>query len=70
MEKCDRAMKSDETVIYRRIISEQIDLQELQHANGAKPNSPVLARKIKQQRRLLSELWQTADSLKRLTPLT
>jgi hypothetical protein len=63
-------MTADEIQIYRRIICEQINLQDLQGQNSAPNHDPLgVTRRIKQQRRLLAQLWQTADSLKKLKPL-
>ena len=63
----DSAMTSEELHLYRRIISEQITLQELQQRHAA--DDPGVSRQIKHQRRLLSQLWSAAHELGKLTPL-
>lgn len=64
------AMTPEEMHLYRRIICEQIALQELQERQ-TNPNDdpPGLSRRIKHQRRLLSQLWSTARDLGSLKPL-
>ena len=62
-------MKSEELHVYRRIISEQITLQELQQCEGTSNDPLGVPRPIKHQRRLLSQLWSTAHDLGKLTPL-
>ena len=63
-------MPPNQTEIYRQIISEQIALQELQQRH-ADPDGDALglARRIKHQRRLLTQLWDAANALNQLTPL-
>jgi hypothetical protein len=65
----DRAMTSEELHVYRRIISEQITLQELQQREAASNDPLGVTRRIKHQRRLLSQLWSVAHDLGKLTPL-
>ena len=63
-------MTCEELHLYRRIISEQITLQELQQGEATSKDDPLgLSRQIKHQRRLLSQLWSTAHDLSKLTPL-
>ena len=63
-------MTSEESIVYRRIISEQITLQELQQGEATSQDDPLgVSRRIRHQRRLLSQLWSTAHDLDKLTPL-
>jgi len=69
-EPCRSAMTTEETRLYRRIICEQITLQELQcqqdssKSRAATSHDPIgLTRRIKHQRRMLSRLWATANAL-------
>lgn len=62
-------MQSEESHVYRRIISEQITLQELQQREGNSSDPLGVTRRIKRQRRLLSQLRSTVHDLGKLTPL-
>lgn len=63
-------MTRDEMQIYSRIISKQLTLQELQQKQSD-PLGDALgnSRQIKQQRRLLSQLWSAAHDLGNLKHL-
>ena len=64
-------MTPEELRVYERIISEQIVLQKLQQRELTPIEDPLgVARRIKHQRRLLSQLWVIARDLGKLTPLT
>ena len=65
------AMSAEELEIYRKIICEQIELQELQQRRIDSNIDPLgVSRRVKDQRSLLSQLWSTAHDLSKLTPLS
>jgi hypothetical protein len=62
------AMTPEEMQIYSRIIHEQLTLQDLQQLDPGEDALGV-ARRIKHQRRLLSQLWSVAHDLGKLSRL-
>lgn len=67
----ERVMNSEESELYRRIMTEQVTLQWLlerkAHIGGeaeSEGKSPTIVREIKHQRTILSRLWDRANALK------